>query len=74
MSLIRRTRGLVLRLVRRRGPSLVAGLLLAVPAIWIQSRGRFDAWWVEGLSLVALATGIALLWSGMFGVKPDWTE
>ena len=74
MAVIRRARGAVLRLVRRRAPSIALGLLLAVPAAWLQIRGRFDAWWVEGLSLIALATGIAMLWTGLFGVKPDWTE
>jgi hypothetical protein len=74
MPSIRRFRGAVLRLVRRRGVSIVVGLLLFLPAAWIQMRGRFDAWWVEGLSLVAAATGIALLYAGIVGLKPDWTE
>ena len=74
MSSIRRVRGAVLRLVRRRAWCLVVGLLLLVPAAWVQIAGRVDAWWVEGLSLVAGATGAALVWTAMTGVTPDWIE
>jgi hypothetical protein len=72
--LLRRARGAVLRLVRRRSLSLTVGLALAAPAAWTQTVGRFDAWWVEGLSLVAGATGIALIWTAIAGLKPDWIE
>lgn len=72
--IIRRIRGALLRLVRRRLVAITIGLLLVLPAAWVQSRGRFDAWWVEGFSLVAGATGVALLWTGLVGLKPDWTE
>jgi hypothetical protein len=54
--------------------SIVIGLLLAVPAAWTQFRGSSDRWWVEGLSLVGVAAGIALIWTGLFGLKPDWEE
>jgi hypothetical protein len=74
MPLLRRARGAVLRIVRRRSLSIVLGLLLAGAAAWIQFFGRFDAWWVEGLSLVAGATGVALLWNGITGTRPDWIE
>jgi hypothetical protein len=74
MTPIRRARGALLRLARRRRLAAVVGVLLVVPAAWIQTRGRFDAWWVEGLSLVAGAVGVALLWTGIFGLKPDWEE
>lgn len=74
MPLLRRARGAVLRIVRRRTLSIVLGLLLIVPAAWIQFWGTFDAWWIEGASLVAGATGVALLWNGMTGTKPDWIE
>ena len=74
MPMIRRVRGMVLRLVRRRALSLTVGLALVVPAAWVQMAGRFDAWWVEGLSLVAGATGAALVWNGITGMKPDWID
>ena len=70
----RRARGFVLRLVRRRRAAILAGLALALPAVWIQFSGRFDAWWVEGLCLIAGATGAAFLWTGVTGVKPDWID
>jgi hypothetical protein len=74
MSLLRRARGVVLRLVRRRLATLLIGLLLIVPAAWIQMRGGSDAWWAEGLSLVSGAAGLALVWTGLFGLKPDWQD
>lgn len=74
MTPIRRARGAMLRLVRRRLFSTVLGLLLVLPAAWIEMRGRVDAWWVEGLTLVLGAIGVALLWTGIFGLKPDWEE
>ncbi|MGE4056792.1 MAG: hypothetical protein AB7F99_18530 [Vicinamibacterales bacterium] len=70
---IRRSRGALLRLVRRRLVSIVAGLLLLAPAVVIQVRGA-SAWWMEGLSLLLGATGVALLWTGVFGLRPDWLE
>jgi hypothetical protein len=74
MFSVRRFRGVVLRLVRRRALAIVLGSLLVLSAAWIQVRGRFDAWWIEGFSLVGGATGVALLWTGIAGLKPDWTE
>ena len=71
---LRRARGLILRLVRRRTASLIVGLALVVPAGWVEFSGRFDAWWVEGVTLIAGATGVALLWNSVVGVKPDWID
>lgn len=71
---LRRTRGAVLRLVRRRTVSILLGLVLAVPAAWVEFSGRFGAWWIEGLSLVAGATGVALIWTGVTGARADWIE
>jgi hypothetical protein len=52
----------------------VVGLLLVLPAAWSQIGGRFDEWWIEGASLVLEATGVALLWAGLTGPKPDWID
>jgi hypothetical protein len=71
---LRRARGAVLRLVRRRTLSIAVGLLMVLPAAWLRFRGRFDAWWIEGASLVLVATGMALLWSGLTGPRPDWMD
>ena len=74
MSLLRRSRGALLRLVRRRRLSTGLGLLLILPSAYIQFGSRFDAWWLEGLSLVAGATGLALFWTGLTGASPDWVD
>ena len=73
-AFIPRTRGVVLRLVRRRGLAIVVGAALAVPAAWVELSGRFGSWWIEGLALIVGATGIAILWTGLTGISPDWTE
>ena len=70
----RRARGVLLRLVRRRGTAAAAGLALIAPAAWIKFSGQVDAWWGDGLALVLGATGAALLWTGIAGLKPDWTD
>ena len=70
----RRVRGALLRLVRRRALSAALGLALAAPAAWVQFSGRSGVWWVEGLSLVAGATGLALVWTGIAGLGPDWID
>jgi hypothetical protein len=74
---LRRVRGAVLRLVRRRPVAIVVGLALALPAGWVELSGRaviYDAWWVDGLALVVGATGLALFWTGLTGVSPDWVD
>jgi len=53
-------RGVLLRLTRRRTMAIAVGLLLVMPAAWIEF-GRSDvAWWIEGLSFLAGATGLAI--------------
>jgi hypothetical protein len=74
MSFLRRTRGALLRLVRNRRASMALGLLMVVPAAYVQFSGRFGAWWVEGLSLIVGATGLAVLWTGLTGPSPDWVD
>ena len=70
----RRLRGFILRLTRRRAPAVLVGIALAAPAAWVEMSGRYDAWWVNGLGLVAGATGVALIWIGLTGASPDWVE
>jgi hypothetical protein len=72
--LLRRARGALLRLVRQRALAIAAGLVLAAPAVWVEFFSRYDAWWVDGLALVLGATGAALCWTGLTGVRPDWVE
>ena len=71
---LRRMRGVLLRLVRRRGLAMTIGLALAVPAAWLEFSGRFGGWWVEGLALVVGATGVAIFWTGVTGAAPDWVD
>ena len=61
-------------MARRRGLAIAAGLVLVLPAAWVQWSGRFDAWWIDGASLVVGATGLALFWTGLTGVAPDWVD
>jgi hypothetical protein len=70
----RRIRGALLRLARRRGLSIAIGLALVLPSAWIEFSGRYSSWWIEGGALVAGATGLALLWTGLTGLGPDWVD
>jgi hypothetical protein len=72
--LMRRVRGAILRLVRRRALAIAVGLALVLPAAWVEFSGRFAAWWIEGLALVIGATGLAILWTGLTGAAPDWID
>jgi hypothetical protein len=71
---LRRLRGVILRLVRRRALAIAVGLALVVPAAWVEFSGRFDTWWMEGLALVVGATGLAIFWTGLTGAAPDWID
>jgi len=71
---LRRIRGFVLRLVRRRAVALAIGLALFIPSAWVEFSGRYGAWWQDGMALVGGATGIAIFWTGLTGVAPDWNE
>ena len=74
MSTMRRARGLLLRLVRRRRTVIVFGLLLITPAAWVHLGNASVPAWFEGVSLVLGATGVALVWTGVTGARPDWVE
>ena len=71
---VRRVRGVLLRLVRRRRLAIMAGVTLAAPAAWLEFGGGSDVWWLNGLALVVGATGVALLWAGLTGTRPDWID
>jgi hypothetical protein len=74
MSSTRRVRGALLRLVRRRRLSTAIGLAFVVPAAWVEFGGHYSSWFTQGAALVAGATGLALLWTALTGVSPDWVE
>jgi hypothetical protein len=71
---VRRARGAILRFVRRRPLAVALGVALVVPAAWLEWSGQSGAWWLDGLGLVLLATGAALVWAGLTGPKPDWID
>ena len=71
---VRRARGVILRVVRRRPAAIAIGTALAAPAAWLEWSGRYGAWWVGGISLLLGATGAALIWTGITGLKPDWVD
>jgi len=71
---MRRVRGALLRLVRRRRLASVIGTALIALAVWLEFGWSGAASWVEGLGLIAGATGAALLWTGVAGLRPDWTD
>jgi hypothetical protein len=74
---MKRFRGWLLRLVRHRARAGAVGLALVGPAAWVEFFARIGeqwAWLANGIALVAGATGLALLWTALVGVAPDWTE
>ena len=71
---MRRVRGVLLRLVRQRLLSFGVGLAMAASAAWLGLSGCCGVWWGDGLSLVFGATGAALLWTGLTGLRPDWID
>ncbi len=72
---MRRTRGMLLRLAMRRTPALVAGLVLLVPAtvIAVGDYG-WESWLTDGLGLIGVATGAALILTGLAGRRADWID
>lgn len=75
MSRLRRVRGAVLRLVLDRRLSVLAGVCLILPAVWIGLHDyAWESWVSDGLTLLAVATGIALVHIGMTGRTADWID
>lgn len=70
---LRRARGTILRIVRRRPLAIAVGAALAGPAAWLEFRGS-GTWWLDGISLLLGATGAALIWTGLTGPQPDWVD
>ena len=71
--MLKRARGTLLRLIRRRALAVAMGVALAMPAAWLEFSGS-DRWWIDGAALVLGATGIALIWTGLSGARPDWID
>ncbi len=73
-TLLRRARGALLRLARHRGAAALVGAGLFAPAAWVEFHGGSAIWWLNGAALVLAASGLALLWTSLTGVPPDWQE
>jgi hypothetical protein len=71
----RRLRGWLLRLVLNRPLAVSLGAALATPAAIVLSRDfRWESAITDGMALVMFATGVALMWAGLTGRRPDWIE
>lgn len=72
---VRRLRGRVLRLTRSRSAGLASGLLLLLPsAATAVADFAWESWLTDGLGLVGLATGSALILVALGGRRPDWID
>lgn len=75
MPRARRLRGVLLRLVLNRPLAIAVGALIASPGALLM---LWDYAWesgvTDGLALIAIATGVALMWAGITGRHPDWTQ
>jgi hypothetical protein len=55
--------------------SIVLGLILLAPAVWVWLGGyRWETPVTDGLGLLFGATGAALLFAGIGGRRPDWID
>lgn len=71
----RRLRGLLLRLTLNRPVAIAAGLLVAAPGALVMFRDfAWESGATDGIALVLVATGAALVWTGVAGRRADWVE
>lgn len=72
---LRRLRGWLLRLAFRRRAASVAGVAFAaVAGALLAGEYAWESWITDGLTLVLLATGVALVATGLAGRRPDWID
>lgn len=66
---------MLLRLVLNRPVAIGVGAALCVPAVWlIIGEYPWETGLTDGLAMLTLATGLALLWTGVSGRQPDWMD
>jgi hypothetical protein len=71
----KRVRGWFIRLVLNRTASIVLGLILLAPGLWLLAGDfRWETPATDGLGLILGATGVALLLAGIGGRRPDWID
>jgi len=72
---MKRLRGALLRTAYARRAALAIGAALLAGAMWLWL-GDFgsETALIDGLALIAGATGIAFLVAGLQGRRGDWTE
>jgi hypothetical protein len=75
MPRARRLRGALLRLALNRRAAIPLGALIACPGLVLMLGGfRWETGATDGLALIALATGLAILWAGVTGRRGDWVD
>ena len=75
MPRARRLRGALLRLMLNRRLVIATGVVLASPGVaLVASDYSWETGVTDGLALLALATGVALVWIGVTGRQPDWVD
>ncbi len=75
VRLIPRLRGRLLRATLRRRTAFLLGVAIAAPAVWLMSvDAPWESWITDGIALVAVATGIALIHTAIAGRRADWAD
>ncbi len=65
----------MLRLARSRPVGTAAGAALLLPSAAVAVADfPWESWLTDGLGLVALATGAALVVAALGGRRPDWVD
>ena len=73
--LVRRARGLLLRLTRARVAAGGVGIVLIVFSfVLLQYEFSWESWVSDGFGLVMGGTGMALVITAISGRQPDWGE
>lgn len=66
---------MLLRLMLNRPFAIAVGAALASPGVvLLVDDYSWETGATDGFALVALATGIALVWAGVTGRRPDWID